>query len=155
MEDHFMLLLQEQSQRELLRKTNDYAEQFGLHLEERDIQELLNRRRESLALQNRIEFGNGILEKIIMAFCDSDFIFQDNYAESMARLQDIFYLYKNEAMDEWTDEELIDLMREAFDGECMGSFEYLEDTYLERFARDVRAKTRKFIGRYSEDDEEI
>ena len=56
-------------------------------------------------------------------------------------------------MDECTDEELICLMRTAFDGECQGSLEYLEGTYLEEFARNIRANTRKFIGRYAEDDE--
>ena len=58
-------------------------------------------------------------------------------------------------MDELTDDELIDLMRKAFDGECQGSLEYLEETYLDQTARMVRAKTRKFIGRYPKDDDEI
>ena len=100
-----------------------------------------------------MEFGKGVLEKLVYAFCDSDYIYQENYAETLARLQDIFYLYKNESMDELTDDELIDVMREAFDGECQGSLEYLEETCLEKFAREIRCNTRKFIGRYTRRDE--
>ena len=100
-----------------------------------------------------MEFGKGILDKIIFAFCDSDFIYQENYAETIARLQSIFFLFKNESMDELTDDELINIMRNAFDGECHGSLEYLEETYLEQFARNIRANSRKFIGRYAHDDE--
>ena len=30
---------------------------------------------------------------------------QENYADTLMRLQDIFYLYKNESLDELTDDE--------------------------------------------------
>ncbi|HKM20776.1 MAG TPA: DUF6323 family protein, partial [Lachnospiraceae bacterium] len=68
-------------------------------------------------------------------------------------------------MDEATDDELIDFMKEQFEGECQGSLEHLEDTSLEQFARDIRRKTQMrlsietadmaqdFIGGYGEDDE--
>ena len=154
MDDSFMLLLSEQNQMDIIRKTNEYANQFGLHLTDYDIQELMIRRRECLAEQKRVEFGKGILDKIIFAFCDSDFIYQETYVETIARLQNIFYLYKNESLDELTDDELISVMRNAFDGECQGSLEYLEETYLEQFVRDIRGKTRRFIGRYVKADEE-
>lgn len=155
MDDNFMLLLSEQNRKELIKKTNEYTHQFGLSLTDDDIQELMIRRRECLSEQQRVEFGQGILEKIIFAFCDSDFIYQENYAETIAELQNIFYLYKNEAMDELTDDELISIMRNAFDGECQGSLEYLEETYLEQLARKIRARSHKFFGRYKRNDEEI
>ena len=47
-------------------------------------------------------------------------------------------MYKNESMDEISDDELLEYMRDCFDGECEGSLEYLEDTVMEAFARDVR-----------------
>ena len=97
--------------------------------------------------EQRVEFGPGVLDKIIFAFCDSNYIYQDIYAETIARLHEIFYLYKNESMDEMTDDELIHVMRNAFDGECQGSLDYLEDTYLEEFAREIRSRTHHFIGR--------
>lgn len=150
--DNVMQHLSEQNQMNLLRKTNEYTEQYGLYLADEDIRELIVKRRECLREQQRVEFGGGILDKMIFAFCDSDYIYQENYAETITRLQDIFYLYKNESMDEWTDDELIQIMREAFDGESKGSLEYLEETFLEQFARSTRANTRKFIGRYEDDE---
>ena len=153
MDDTFMLLLSEQGQVDLLKKTNAYADQYGLCLTDADIQELIVRRRECLTEQQRVEFGNGILDKIIFAFCDSAYIYQDNYAETIAELQRIFYLYKNESLDEWTDDELIRIMRDAFDRECQGSLEYLEETLLDQFARNIRANTRRCMGRYEEDNE--
>ena len=153
MDDTFMLLLSEQGRVDLLKKTNAYAGRYGLCLTDAEIQELIVRRRECLTEQQRVEFGNGILDKIIFAFCDSAYIYQDNYAETIAELQRIFYLYKNESLDEWTDDELIRIMRDAFDRECQGSLEYLEETLLDQFARNIRANTRRFMGRYEEDDE--
>ena len=153
METQFSLLFSDKNQMELLKSTNEYTTRFGLSLSDSDIQELVIRRRESLSEHQRIEFGGGILEKLIFAFCDSDFIYQENYAETIAELQRIFYLYKNESMDELADDELIAFMREAFNEECQGSIEYLEGTCLEQFARDIRANTHKFIGRYKIKDE--
>lgn len=155
MGDVFMLNQSEQNQMNALRKTNEYANQYGVCLTDYDIQKLLIRRRECLVEQQRVEFGTGILDKIIFAFCDSDYIYQDNYVETIARLQSIFYLYKNESMDELTDDELINIMRNAFDEECQGSLEYLEETFLDNFARNIRANTNRFIGRYTRDDEKI
>ena len=152
MEQDFYSVISAQNQQELL-KTNEYTCNFGLSLTKQDVAELMNRRKECLMEQQRVEFGKGVLEKLVYSFCDLDYIYQENYAETLARLQDIFYLYKNESMDELTDDELIDVMREAFDGECQGSLEYLEETCLEKFAREIRCNTRKFIGRYKRRDE--
>lgn len=155
MDNNFILFLSEQNQIDLIKKTNEYTHQFGLSLSDHDIKELMIKHKECLLEHQRIEFGKNILEKLIFAFCDSDFIYQENYIETLIRLQNIFYLYKNESMDELTDEELINIMRNAFDGECHGSLEYLEETYLEQFARYIRANTHKFIGRYTKTNEEI
>ena len=45
--------------------------------------------------QKRVEFGEGIVPKIIYEFCDSNYIDQNNYVDTIIRLQEIFYLYKN------------------------------------------------------------
>lgn len=153
MDEEFMMILSERNQTNIIRKTNEYSNQFGLCLTDEDIRELLIRRRECLSEQQRVEFGAGILDKIIFAFCDSDYIYQENYLETIITLQNIFYLYKNESMDELTDDELISVMRIAFEGECQGSLEYLEETFLDEFARGIRSSTHKFIGRYARDDE--
>ena len=152
MDDRFLLMISEQNQAKLLRKTNEYTNQYGLCLTDDDIQELLIGRRKCLSEQQRVEFGEGVLHKLIFAFCDSDFIDRENYVETIARLQDIFYLYKNESMDKLTDDELIDIMRNAFDKECQGSLEYLEETFLESYARNIRSDAHRAIGGYAGDD---
>ena len=155
MDDTLLMLLSGKNQIEAIRKTNDYTQRFGLSLSEEDVQELMVSHMECLQEEQRIEFGGGITDKLIFAFCDSDYIYQENYVDTIGRLQQIFYLYKNESMDELTDDELIDLIRNAFDTECYGSLDYLEQTYLEKFAREIRANTRKYIGRYQRNDKQI
>jgi hypothetical protein len=53
------------------------------------------------ALQNtgRVEFGEGILKKLIYAFCDSPFMTQQNYEETISDLQE-FLFFKNESLDQ-------------------------------------------------------
>jgi len=132
---------------------NQYTKRFGVSLSEKEALALLEARKNSLSEQERIEFGEGILPKLIFAFCDSPFIYQDNYVDTLEALQDVFYLYKNESLDELTDDELIEYMKEHFNGECQGSVEYLEDTCLEKFARSIRESSHSFIRKYEEEDE--
>ena len=70
MNDDLMLILSEKNRVSAIKKTNEYTKRYGLCLTDQDIQELLVSRRECLAKQQRVEFGAGILDKIIFAFCD-------------------------------------------------------------------------------------
>ena len=127
---------------------NDVTEKFGISISKEDALLLMKDRKDSLKETRRVEFGEGILPRLITTFCDSPYIYQENFVEVMGRLQDIFYEYKNEAMDELTDDELIDFMRQAFDGECQGSPDYLEETILEEFARNIRVSGQNFLSHY-------
>ncbi len=120
-------------------ETNQYTQKYGLVLRKEDAALLAEARADVLRDQKRVEFGPGILPKIIYAFCDSSYIYQDNYCESMARLQEIFFQYKNEMLDEITDDELLEFMREQFENVCRGDFDYLEGTCLDLFAQAIRA----------------
>lgn len=139
MDKDWMVLSQEQNQLSKVIQTNEATEQFGLSLTEQDAELILGERKNSLIEQKRIEFGEGITTKIIYEFCDSDYIHQSNYVETIIRLQDIFYLYKNEMQDELTDDELLHLMKEQFENLCFGDLDYLENTCLANFAEAVRA----------------
>lgn len=142
----WMLLLQQQNQLEKVIKTNQATEKFGLRLTEQDAKLILEEQKNNLKEQKRVEFGEGIVPKIIDAFCDSDFIDQNNYVDTIIRLQEIFYLYKNETRDELTDDELIHLMKEQYELICFGDLDYLEDTCLAHFAQAVRAGYGGFKG---------
>ncbi|MCI9335837.1 MAG: hypothetical protein HFI98_14130, partial [Lachnospiraceae bacterium] len=104
-----------------------------------EAQLLVAERGEVLRKERRVEFGQGILPKIIDTFCDSAYITQDSYCDTLIRLQEIFFLYKNEMLDEITDDELLEFMREQFDGVCCGDLDYLEGTCLDLFAQAIRA----------------
>lgn len=134
-----MLLEQQKVELQCVLASNEKTKQFGVALTEEEAQMLITCRRDVLKNERRVEFGEGILPKLIDAFCDSQYVEKENYADTLAALQEVFYLYKNESMDELTDDELISFMREQFDGVCYGSIEYLGETCLERFIRAVRA----------------
>ena len=136
--DTWISLTDDSKQAAAVKAANDYTQKFGLVLREEETSLLFAERREVLKKQQRVEFGEGILPILIFAFCDSPYIYQENYAETLGRLQEIFYFYKNESLDEFTDDELIEAMKELFDGTCQGSLDYLEDTGLERLARNAR-----------------
>lgn len=63
-------------------------------------------------------------------------------------MQEIFYRCKNETMDVLTDEELLECMKAAFDGECEGPLEFMEETAMDEIARAVRRGDEAFWERY-------
>lgn len=123
---------------------NEKTENFGLALTPEEAGMLIESRNYTLKKYQRVEFGNGILDKLIFVFCDSQYIDQDNYADTLVKLQEVFYLFKNEAKDELTDEELLNFMKEQFETVCTGDVDHLADTCLERFSRAIRAGYRGF-----------
>ena len=140
MDNNIFLPLQQQllSAHQEIRECNAYSRKFGLVLSETEITDLVISRAEALRASGRIEFGGGILPKLIEAFCDSPYIEQENYADTLAELQEAFYYFKTEAMDYFSDEELIEYMVKVFNGRAQGSAEYLSGTSLEALARYAR-----------------
>lgn len=129
-----------------LLESNKRTEQYGLVISEEDARLLMQERKYALKTERRVEFGEGILSKIIDEFCDSAYLDQSNYVDTLIRLQEIFFLYKNEMMDEITDGELLHFMKEQWENCCFGDLDYLEGTCLEIFAEAVRAGYRDYEG---------
>lgn len=121
-----------------LRECNDLTLKFGLCLSEQQIQSLVEKRFEALKETGRIELGQGILKKLIYEFCDSPYITQENYEDTIWELQETFYYFKNDSMDLISDDELISFMKDHFDTVCQGSLEYLSGTSLEELCRSTR-----------------
>lgn len=136
-----------------IRECNSYTEKYGLQLSEEAIQSLMLNRKESLEKYGRIEFGKCILPKLILEFADSAYLNQENYSEVMEELQDCFYYFKKEALEELPDDELIKVMKLYFEEVCQGSVEYLRSTMLENYCRDIRYNTREYqlSGGYEDD----
>lgn len=121
-----------------LLKCNDVSSRFGLALTEGEALALVAAGGKALAATGRIEFGPGIADKIITAFCDSPYLSPHNYADILCELTELFYTYKNETMDRASDDELIDFMKTQFDGVCHGSLELLEGRALYGYAKALR-----------------
>ena len=136
--------LQKQNLSTQLLLTNQYTEKYGLVLTQEDTELILEGRKNALQEQRRVEFGESILPRIIFEFCDSAYVRQDNYTQTLLRLQEIFFLYKNEMEDEITDDELLHFMKEQFETICYGDLEYLEGTCLTGFAEAIRAGYRGY-----------
>jgi len=130
-------LIQNQAVAEI-EKCNDFTAQFGLALSYLDAIELVETRSIALKSNGRIEFGGGVIDKIIMQFCDSPYISMHNYAETIHELTEMFYYYKNETLDLISDDELIKFMKNSFDGKCQGSLELLSGRELANMARNLR-----------------
>lgn len=136
---NFLEQLNFQTQLTIVLDTNQYTSQFGLALTQEDARLLLTERQNTLKEQKRIEFGASILPRLIYEFCDSAYIRQEDYVDTLIQLQDIFFLYKNEMLDEITDDELLHFMKEQFETVCYGDLDYLAGTCLELFAQAIRA----------------
>ncbi len=100
LDKNWMDLWQKQNQLAKVLETNRVTERFGLVLSGQEAEMIVEERGNALRAQRRVEFGAGIIPEIIYEFCDSDFIDQSDYAATLIRLQEIFYLYKNEMEDE-------------------------------------------------------
>ena len=148
----FELMIGNQKQQiQQIVECNNVTSKFGLQLTNEEALQLLESKKNTLRKEERVEFNEGILPKLIETFCDSPFLLQDNYVEVLEGLQEIFYLYKNESLDELTDDELLLYMKECFD-KCEGDLDYLEGTCLDILCRKVRSNEISFLG-IKEDEE--
>jgi len=126
-------------------KCNKTSSEYGLSLNPKQAQELVNTHQQALENNGRIEFTGGTIQKIIKCFCSSPFISKYNYADTLNDLVEIFYYFKNETDDEISDDELIILMRKYFNENCKGSLELLQGRELETLAHNIRYGIRDFM----------
>lgn len=119
-------------------KCNEYTANYSLVLTVAQAIELIATCTHSLKENKRVEFGSGLIEKIIKEFCDSPYISMENYAETLHELIEIFYYYKNETLDLISDDDLIKFMHKVFDSICQGSLELLYGRELEKMAHNLR-----------------
>lgn len=149
MNEMSLLSLQLSAAKEEIRRCNDLNQIYGLTLTESDITELVELRGNALRSTGRVEFGGGILPKLIRAFCKSPYVDPYNYATTLAELQDAFYYFKNESEDRFSDDELIEFMANIFNGQAHGSTEVLTTISLEELCRWAR---NGFDNRYADEE---
>lgn len=131
---------------------NETTSEYGVKLSENDVKEIINTRNTSLQKVGRIEFNGQIITKIIESFCNSPYISQYNYSDTINELIVIFYNYKNETLDYIGDDELIEIMKEYFDNYCQGSLELLEGKVLYKIADNIRRGVKDYTNLDGEKD---
>ncbi|MBS4536307.1 hypothetical protein GOQ29_11825 [Clostridium sp. D2Q-14] len=133
----FSSRIQKQTVEEIM-KCNDHTIRFGLTLSHLDAVKLVETCNMALKSNGRIEFKGSVIHKIIKEFCDSPYISEHNYVETIHDLIEIFYFYKNETLDLVSDDELIKFMKNSFDSKCQGSLELLSGKEAANMARRLR-----------------
>lgn len=133
-----MIICNQKEEIKKIEECNEKTALFGVALTKEEIEMLVESKQEILKETQRFEFGRGILPDLLIEFCDSEYIDQNNYAEVICQLQEVFYTYKNDMQDQITDLELLDLMRYTFENVCFGDIGLLESLYLDEYARKVR-----------------
>lgn len=121
-----------------LESCNRTLERHGLHLSMRDAQALVTGRLEALESSERVEFGVGVAKEIVLAFASSPFVSQVDFVPTVLELQELFYDFKNESLEQIPDDDLIAKMRSLFDDPAQGDLGFLEDALFEGLARHVR-----------------
>lgn len=124
--------LQGAAAREDLAVCNKATAKYGLRLTEQQALGLVQRRGEALRATGRVEFGRGVIRELVLGFCDSPYLSQENYEETIADVQDVFYRRKedSEVGEAMSDDDLVAALRYAFDHEAGGSTDVLADMPL-------------------------
>jgi hypothetical protein len=121
-----------------LESCNPMIAKYGLALSAQEIQALVAGRIEALRETERIEFGRGIAKELVLGFASSPHVSQTNFAEILGELQELFYEFKNESLEQVPDDELIAKMRSLFDDVANGDIEYLAEALFDGLGRAVR-----------------
>ena len=99
----------------MLAAVNEHLAVAGLSITREDALMLAERRVESLAETERIEFGPPAVAAIAKAIASSPFLMQDNLADVLAELQDAFYALRDELPVDVPDAEIVEALGDCFD----------------------------------------
>ncbi len=121
-----------------LESCNAVIGRYGLALSHDDVQAIVLGRLESLQVSERVEFGGGVAKQIVLAFAGSPYVSQTDFVPTVLELQELFYEFKNESLEQIADDDLIAKMRSLFDDPAQGDLGYLEEALFEGLVRTVR-----------------
>lgn len=116
-------------------KCHELAERYGRQLTRQQFEALGKARQQALEATGRLDFGGGVLDQLVYAFCDSPFVDDEDFAALLMEMQELFYTFRNETLDVLTDEELISVMERLFNGEAQGALDYLAEVPPQRLVR--------------------
>lgn len=110
----------------MLAQCNAKTQERGLILNKQEVTTLIQQRNTTLREVGRVEFGQGPLVELASAFCDSPYVSEEGYAETLGELQDAFYQLKEVAEEAISDEDLVEALHYLFDEKAHGAFEFFD-----------------------------
>ena len=110
---------------------NEITKDKNLILSNEEILMLIENKNNTLKDIGRIEVGKSIIDGIVYAFYDSEYIDSDNYFETIYEIINIFYMFQDKFSDYLIDTEIIEYLRNSFD-ELGGSLELLGSVSFEK-----------------------
>lgn len=122
--------LMEQQTADRIFACNEEIRKYGLVLTRQQVLALVQTRTNALKESKRIELNGGIVDKLILAFCDSPYIEKDTYTDVLQELICLFYDLKNNTWDTVPDDDIIQFLKSAFNTRCHGSLELLSGEAL-------------------------
>ncbi len=87
----------------------------GLSISREDARMLAARRAEALAEAERVEFGTPAIVAIVEAVATSPCLLQSNVADTLAELQEAFYVIRSELSVDVPDAEIVEALRGCLD----------------------------------------
>ena len=125
-----------------LLKSNIELSKYGLVLTVVELQQLLETRDNLLFNLGRVETGIEVTQRLLENFAASPFLNQENYLNILSELHEIFYYFKNELEEEFSDQLLLQMMQDWFNNSCTGATELLKSS-LEEFTLKQRKELIK------------
>ncbi len=119
-----------------IKNINNITNNHNLILKDNEIINLIDNKNKILKELGRFEIED-ILDKIILTFYNSVYIDKYNYYDTIYELVDIFYYYQKELDNKLSDTEILEYMKESFDGICGGSIKLLSSLSLDNLKRNI------------------
>ena len=99
---------------------NEHTVQHGIVLSERDCTDIAQCRSELLVESERIEVGAGAVQRIIEEFCESGYVSQRTFKDTVEGLLECFYTIKTETEDKVDDETVLEFLKYIFENDAGG-----------------------------------
>ena len=115
---------------------NAKANNYGLAITESVAREIAAYRRKALIENGRAEIKSDAVARLTSAFLETRYINQEDFAQAMGEIIDLFYLIKTETENTISDDDLIGEMLDTFQNNpCYGSIEHMQTKGLEKILR--------------------
>lgn len=129
--NNIILYVNDQENINNLINMNEIPKDKKLVLSKKEILMLIENKNNTLKDIGRIEIGKSIIDDIVYAFYDSEYIDSDNYFETINEIISIFYMCQDKFSDYLIDDEIIKCLRNSFD-ELGGSLELISSISFDK-----------------------